>query len=136
MSLHNYRLTKNDGSTNTAVSKRDIWTGTPGVASVNDLGPVPVVKPAPASAYRELTPAGFRAYLATLLTVQRFRKIDKDTKAATTDDNVWLAYEGYLAAQSMTHDDELTVAYLGVLEASGIITDVEAASILDNWPVA
>jgi|GEM_PF-4033613 len=138
-----YEITFSDGAVTKTKAKADIWTGTPGVTSVVDLGaaPIPVVDEVPkllsSTAFMDHCVAQFMSVNASTKNeaIARFQTVfeaARDSTDATYGELVRYAYARFQKADIVSKEnvEELTAAFV----AAGIMTSNERTAVLDNWP--
>lgn len=121
-------------TSNEVIGKTDIWTGLPGVVSVEDLG----ADAAQQSSARVLSKTAFQDYAVSQLGggvtgMGRFTDI-MDATADSPVSAVRFAYTRYEAAQ--TFEKSNVAALTQIMAANGTMTAEERTAILENWPEA
>jgi len=134
-----WRINYEGGGSNTAKGVADIWTGTPGVASVVDLGAETTeTKPTLLSktAFMDHVVAQFVAVNGGDIG-DGYERFDEVMEAARTSaqGKVRAAYKRYDAASTFSKDTTAALTQWMVDSAdTGRLTTTERTAVLDNWP--
>lgn len=139
-----YEVTFSDGTATKSKAWSYIWTGTPGVANVQDLGAAPAAVTSPVvfdgADWREYCYAQLGAIVAPSCTnaekeaagLARYGEILKNVRASKVPAVIG-AFDQYDNSPAF-RKDRVTV-FLGVLNSTDpkIVTDAELAAIVGNW---